>query len=418
MSERLPAYNADYFVDREDEINLIKTKIESLRDGKPVKKRTVLFLGARGVGKSWLLLHLHRTIIPQMGSDKVASLYIDFTGLYAGKGSNDNECNAAFVQTETPYQTALHKLLRDMARALSTTENEDANLQDQAAWVLYRLEALTAEAPFILLLDDVFSAPTGFLELFEEHFLKSVASLPRALIVMSGRDAAHNWIAPELYLDVERRVLSAFRKEDVEQAIAQYGGEKMDADETFQASKGFPYTVYLMATEEGDVEKVIEHLLGFIEDDEERTKIRRYIEALCVLNIEMEKEGEGENESKEKEIVGFREAEMAQLLNAYEAIGEESKYDTAQARRIREKLMQKRLLHWDSRVAGYVLDDALRHHVEYFLKTQKPELWRRLHKAAADMYRDLAKTYPTYEETFEQLAKAHEAMSLQAVSVP
>ena len=72
----LPPYAPELFVDRDEEIALTQHIIDQIRAGSADRPRTVVFRGERGSGKTWLALHLQRTILPAIRD--VKPLLINF----------------------------------------------------------------------------------------------------------------------------------------------------------------------------------------------------------------------------------------------------------------------------------------------------------------------------------------------------
>lgn len=59
---RPPAYRPGLFVNRESEIRRVRDALQDIAGGKAEHARTIVFRGERGLGKSWLALHLHRHV--------------------------------------------------------------------------------------------------------------------------------------------------------------------------------------------------------------------------------------------------------------------------------------------------------------------------------------------------------------------
>ena len=59
---KLPDYSATGCVNREAEINLVCQRLEELLNRQLVEKRTFIFTGQHGIGKSWFLLQLRHQL--------------------------------------------------------------------------------------------------------------------------------------------------------------------------------------------------------------------------------------------------------------------------------------------------------------------------------------------------------------------
>ena len=73
LPERL-LYNHDQFVDRTDEVQLVLSKVQRLPRNDSLKRRTVIFHGQRGTGKSWLL---QEVVYQLKDKTNVLSVYLD-----------------------------------------------------------------------------------------------------------------------------------------------------------------------------------------------------------------------------------------------------------------------------------------------------------------------------------------------------
>jgi Cdc6-like AAA superfamily ATPase len=58
-----PVYRPDLFVNRENEIKAVTNALQNIARGDSEQMRTIVFRGERGLGKSWLALHLHRSVL-------------------------------------------------------------------------------------------------------------------------------------------------------------------------------------------------------------------------------------------------------------------------------------------------------------------------------------------------------------------
>ena len=58
-----PAYCSALFVNRENEIKAVTNALQNIARGDSEQMRTIVFRGERGLGKSWLALHLHRSSV-------------------------------------------------------------------------------------------------------------------------------------------------------------------------------------------------------------------------------------------------------------------------------------------------------------------------------------------------------------------
>ncbi|MGQ9561858.1 MAG: hypothetical protein ACUVWA_15315, partial [Candidatus Oleimicrobiaceae bacterium] len=168
-----PEYSPDLFVNREEAIKLVVDKARSISGGAPVRKRVIVFEGYRGSGKSWLLQHLAREILPALGSALAA--YVD---LQRHKG-------------ETP-QTAIPHIIAEIGTALGLgARGHDKSpktlpLIPAADWLIKEVRA-RSDKVLVLLLDSVYEARQEILEPLEEYVLGPLVVIPHVVIVMAGR---------------------------------------------------------------------------------------------------------------------------------------------------------------------------------------------------------------------------------------
>ncbi|MDW8270244.1 MAG: AAA family ATPase, partial [Anaerolineae bacterium] len=118
--EVLP-YDPNYFFDRKDEIDRVTSIVNAIIENKMIERRTLLFTGERGVGKTWLLLHLHKT---KLKEKKTSSLYIDLEN----KKIIDNN-------SEIDYEYDLLSFLKQLAKIWGARTADDATLQEQSYWL-------------------------------------------------------------------------------------------------------------------------------------------------------------------------------------------------------------------------------------------------------------------------------------------
>jgi len=228
----LPVYKDDLFVNRDKEIETVTKALENIARGDAEQVRTIVFQGERGLGKSWLALHLHRSVLKQTSSDprlayRILSLLICLTPpperLQKGERewyiTNDNQIASG---DERHYEHLLQELLAWIAKQLDIVRSPYASLRDLSAWLAQDLrKKLESEQDLIicLILDSVFEANRGFLDYLERYLLAAFAALPRVLIIMTGRGRPYLWKSPYLRLEREDQSLTPFSLEQVTKQI-------------------------------------------------------------------------------------------------------------------------------------------------------------------------------------------------------
>ncbi|HHH41472.1 MAG TPA: hypothetical protein ENK56_05655 [Chloroflexi bacterium] len=363
MNDGIPDYHPERFVNREQEINLVVGRAREIGGNQIVRRRTIIFAGERGSGKTWLLRHLAEVTLPP--SDHPIGNRLEGTGAHA-----------VYLSLLDWHQVAhlIRALGEQVARWQGGTSlfprERDAPLDDLSRFLRQDVERLVHQTPLVLLVDHVYEADEALLAELERRLLAPLATLPRVLLVLAGRGKPHPWVAPELRLYVEERTLAPF---DVETTKAQLERQVPDkagqASQIQQRSRGYPLANYLLAAGD-DLAAVIEVILDHVESE-----ARTYLEALCLLRF-------------------FTEDQIRVMLAAYHDDDRYRHWEYRKAREVRDRLLTTALTHWDSERGGYVVDEAVRLLLEQHLRERDPRCWQRLHCAAYQLYRSWAETYP------------------------
>ncbi len=439
-----PGYYPDLFVNREKEIKTVTSALQNIACGNAEQRQVIVFHSERGLGKSWLVLHLHRSAIAStpIQNYRIVSFLISLTPppkkLQAGERewyiTNDNQIASG---DEQHYEHLLQNLLAWVAKQLGIVRTPYASSRDLSAWLAQDVrKKLESERDLIicLILDSVFEANRSFLDDLERYLLAALAALPRVLIIMTGRGRPYLWKSPYLRLEREDQSLTPFSLEQVAEQIrrslrdisvtANLSDEAIEqlAKKVINLGGGYPLTNELLARalvhqvlgrspKSDDLEqainsatiddKVLEDVASRLLEvipTERRAKLREVLDALCVLKD------------------GFREHEMPYFLAELRNTKPEGpEYTITAMRGLRDRLLETNLGRWQD--TRYVLDEAVRTVLEQLLKLQKREVWRRLHEQAANLYKDWAKRYPNSRQYFEQRAEYHRRVLEEAEDV-
>ncbi|MGQ9561855.1 MAG: hypothetical protein ACUVWA_15300, partial [Candidatus Oleimicrobiaceae bacterium] len=166
-----PDYSPDLFVNREEAIKLVVDKARSISGGAPVRKRVIVFEGYRGSGKSWLLQHLAREILPALGS--TLAVYVDL------RAHQNKTSNAAVIDV-------IEQIFGSLSVNPSSPKKPQPPLNVAADWLIKEVHA-HSDKVLVLLLDFVYEARQEILELLEKHVLGPLVVIPHVVIVMAGR---------------------------------------------------------------------------------------------------------------------------------------------------------------------------------------------------------------------------------------
>lgn len=365
-------YSSDKFVDREDQIALVMDKARLLAERRQVDRRTVIFLGERGTGKTWLLTHL-QTQFAELPDILAFMLNL---GQYAG---------------EKPL-LAVTSILKQLSTEVGNRRDGlGATLPDMSRNLTEDVQKLLEEQGLVLLIDQVYESDWKLLAALEDYLLGPLAMEPRVLIVMAGRGRAYPWKTPPLRLKAEFVDLGPFSDVEVTQEQLKRQHEKAVArtQEIHSLSGGNPLANYLLAVHDDPataLDQVVEGMLNTV-PAQQRRQVRDYLEALCVLH-------------------SFDEARIPPMLAAYYDDESYQAWTHAQARQVREELIKWAFARWDADQGGYVLDGLTRKLLERYLQTQ-PERWERLQRAATELYEGWAQDYPRTQDRWQREVQYH-----------
>lgn len=370
-----PPYSADKFVDREQEIGLVTNKARDLAAWKSVSRRTVIFSGERGTGKSWLLAHLARTEFPRIPGVVVFLLslrvYVGFDPILA-----------------------VANILKDFREnVIGQQGGFGATLAEMSRQIVQEIRLLLREKIVVVLVDEVYEADWDLLAALEDYLLAPLAVEPRVLIVMAGRGRAYPWTAPELRLYSELYPLRPFPEmswtsAQVEKQVSKKAAEK--APQIHELSGGNPLANYLLAVQREPAKALRQVIEGMLETvaQAQRQVVREYLEALCVLQA-------------------FDEERIPTLLAAYHGDPSYQQWSYAQARTVREQLVKVAFARWDEKKGGYVIDEYVRTLVERYLKQAQSGRWRNLHCAAYRLYEQWFTEYPRARSRWQSETHYH-----------
>jgi energy-coupling factor transporter ATP-binding protein EcfA2 len=366
----LPEYNENLFVNR-DEIGKVTYRAQHLAAGHAVPERTVIFMGERGTGKTWLLKHL-QTVLDRMSG--VTPCGLDLMAY--------EDWNPLIAVTD---------MLQQLAKTLNFKLQTDEPSKMSRRFLAQVTEQLDDQV-IVLLVDHVYEADWDLLDALEEYVLGPLAVEPQTLIVLAGRGRPYPFTTPELRFDAVYVDLKPFDLPKTRKQLKRQRKRAVSrAQKIYDIGKGNPLATYLLAEYEDPgeaLDQVIHEMLKNIEDLSRRQRVREYLEALCVLQV-------------------FDEARIPAMLAAYHDDPQYRQWTHAQARQVREALVETGFAHWDSDESAYALDKPVRQLVEQYMRNNKPSIWERLQCAAADLYQGWAQQYERTQERWQEKYQYH-----------
>lgn len=368
----LPFYSAESFVNREKEIKLVKGKAETLAREKRLDGRTLIFMGQRGAGKTWLMLHLQSIIA---GISGILSTLLDLKN-YAG---------------DKP-EIAIGKILNNLSQELfKQPAAKSLDLSELSREFMRSFR--TASRPLVLLVDTVFESDWQLLAMLENYLLGPLAIERNVFIVMAGRGHAYPWKTPELRLRAEFVDLEAFDPDHTKSQLErQTPASASQYKKIFALSQGNPLANHLLAAHPEApaiaLDQTIDELLQVVPEEEQET-LRAYLEALSVLSA-------------------FDEEQIPTMLAAYYGNPDYQQWKPSQARQVREKVVKYSFAHWDEEKKGYVVESTLLNLLKNYLMMQSQQYkWQSLNCAAYSLYKNWIKKYPRTSSRWQTEAERH-----------
>lgn len=371
---QLPPYSRQGFVNRESEVAEVRAKLNQILDGRTVDKRTFIFTGQHGIGKSWFLLRLRQEFAALAGVTVWHLDLAEYMAVASPTSAIVKICHALGAQLHTPIRSSSVGL-EDAAHTLIGAIKQQI-LQNQV---------------LVLLLDTVYESPETLLAALESYLLAPLAIERNVLLVMAGRGREYAWTAPELRLRAEFRTLQAFNKAYVaEQLQLHMPARAAGVDEIYQISLGNPKTTLLVAASADPVQalnQIIDDLLPSVAA-EERRLMRQHLEALAVPRR-------------------FDNSHVPRLLSAYYN-DPDLQLTRLQIRGVFDRLLDPGLIYWNNAQLAYTLHEAMRNLLLKYLVDANRESWQRLHQACVALYESWVQDKPRNWEQWQDELEYHQ----------
>jgi Cdc6-like AAA superfamily ATPase len=346
----LPVYRSEHFVGRHEELRKIQKLVDALTQGERPRDRVLAFVGEVGTGKTWLMRRIKDLLIDA----KVRVLSVDL------------------LEYLDEPASSIVEILKEMNRQLTGSEIvRGSNPVEVSRHVMESIQKYAENEMIALLLDHVYETDWDLLTYVDQYLLSPFAPLPRTLIVLTGRGRPYPWKTPEVPFQKPSQLKHFDEKLTQLQVEKQIPDPKVEKERVYVYSSGFPMQNYFLARlgfPQG-LEVSLNHIFKPVHEDE-RLRVREYLESLCVLD-------------------SFDEEKLAWMIGEY--TGQQLSH--LQAREIREKLVRYGFAKWAEEASGYVMDESVRLTVGNLLQHGNPKEWVRLHSAADSYIKNLRAQY-------------------------
>lgn len=317
------------------------------------KPRRVLILeGDRGVGKTYMLLHLFGHY---QHDSKVNPFFI---GLDEYEAPNFSGAGNFWQFPGNKFKPEdVKNILEKLAQYLNVKDFQTLDDENRGEYLAKQLAQNQREKKLLLLVDAIYECSDEIRQKIEQNILKPLLSSKEITIVLSGRGRRPIWINPE-FRDAEIIQLKSENMEFVRQQLEKMKSEHISAAEKiFNWSGGCPLVVRLLGKSpeltRDALNRAIDRLIGdSLPENLEVLKyeeIRKGIEKLALF---------GSAANRELEIAGY--------LYPGAAVSENRK----KTRQLVNKLLENALLKWDEDKGGLVLNQTIAHTLQEWLKLE------------------------------------------------
>ena len=344
-------YDSKKFIDREYEINQV---ISFLRQAQP-HIRAIVIDGDRGVGKTWLSLHLHRTIFREQIKGLTSWLFSLWSPgeNYFPEGELSQE-NERFAREDE--HLSIDGFLSTMIHSLSI-EMPDSHVRAEKVDAIRRYVQEHADERFVTILDSAYESDWSLLGQLETYFLGNLLTLSNFFVIVTGRGRPYPWKIPYL-IEAVRFGLGKFSIEQVQEQLKTFNlSSFLSVQDIYKIGGGWPlFTEHLArAKDRAEAIGIAAHILFTVVPVQEREQVRRFFEALCPLD-------------------GFGEIEAALMVRTYEEHGVQD------GRAICRKMNETRLISWKN--GRYEMNEPVQKLLRQYLLLMERDSWIRLHCAA------------------------------------
>lgn len=344
-------YTAEKFIDREEEGTNI---ISILRHPEP-RIHAFVVEGDRGIGKTWLSLHLQRTKLKEIPGVTSWLFSLSDPGEGYRPWGDRAQPNEHFDRMGEQFD--VHTVLRGITSSLSLEMDSQQSIAETVEAVRRYMQSHSDER-FVLILDSAYESDWALLAKLEAYLLGNLLTLSNFFVIVTGRGRPYPWNIPAL-IEAVRFGLGHFTFEQIEEQLARFGlSSILSARDIYNIGNGWPIFTEVLARAANRTEAlhVAADLLFAVTPVQERPQIRLYFEALSPMD-------------------GFGEAEAALMIRAYDPTTFEP-----DGRAICRKMNETRLISWKD--GRYVMNPPVQKILRQYLPLKKTKEWIRLNCAA------------------------------------
>lgn len=371
-------YDPGKFTDREEEVNQILTL---LKQSQP-RVRAVVIDGDRGVGKTWLSLHLHRTVFKQ--DIRVVASWL-FSLWSPGENyhpeGDKKQSNERF--SREGEQLKLDEFLEIIIKSLPIELPPNPNLTERVDTIRRYVQSHT-DNRFVLILDSAYESDWSLIEQLETNFLGNLLTLSNFFVIVTGRGRPYPWKVPYM-IEAVHFGLGKFTVGQIKEQLKKFGlSSSLSINEIYEIGLGWPLFTEQLARAKNRVEalSIAADILFAVLPAHERAEVRDYFEALSPLD-------------------GFGEAEAALMVKTYKQTGDQD------SRAICRKMNETRLVSW--RNGRYEMNSPVQNILRQYLLFNNKDGWIRLHLAAYRHFEAQAadRAMERFRPHFEKLMETH-----------
>lgn len=374
-------YDPHKFIDRDEEIKQMCTM---LAQSQP-RVRAVVMDGDRGAGKSWLSLHLHRTVFKQEVKGVTSWLFSLWSpGENYHPEGEKAQASERFVREGE--QLKLDEFLEIIIKSLTIALPPNQNLAEKVDSICRYVQS-HVDNRFVLLLDAAYESDWSLLEQLETHFLGNLLTLSNFFVIITGRGRPYPWKTPYL-IEAIRFRLGEFTVDQIKDQLGKFElSSALSVNEIYEIGAGWPLFTEQFACAKNRVDAlgIAADILFAVLPSYESTAVRRYFEALCPLD-------------------GFGEVEAAVMVKAYE------QGDDLDGRAICRKMNETHLASWKN--GRYEINQPVQSILRQYLPIKDKEIWIQLNKVAYCHFKSQAMTLSSsierFRSFFEKLAENHQ----------